>query len=79
MTIDYKNETWVALGDSITEGATYDLWISQSIKAAGKTPLVLSAHSRQGVQEALRALLDIIDDARKKAGEQPDAVAAGQR
>ena len=48
-------------------------------KAAGKTPLVLSAHSRQGVQEALRALLDIIDDARKKAGEQPDAVAAGQR
>jgi len=38
MTTDYKNETWVALGDSITEGATYDLWISQSIKAAGKTP-----------------------------------------
>ena len=41
-------------------------------KAAKKTPLVLSAHSRQGVPEALRALLDIIDDARKKAGEQPD-------
>ncbi len=41
-------------------------------KAAKKTPLVLSAHSRQGVPEALRALLDIIDDARKKAGEEPD-------
>lgn len=41
-------------------------------KASKKTPLVLSAHSRQGVQEALRALLDIIDDARKKAGEEPD-------
>jgi len=41
-------------------------------KAAKKTPLVLSAHSRQGVNEALRALLDIIDDARKKAGEEPD-------
>ena len=41
-------------------------------KASKKTPLVLSAHSRQGVQEALRALLDIIDDARKKAGEAPD-------
>lgn len=42
-------------------------------KASKKTPLVLSAHSRAGVPEALRALLDIIDDARKKAGEQPDA------
>ena len=41
-------------------------------KASKKTPLVLSAHSRQGVPEALRALLDIIDDARKKAGEEPD-------
>jgi len=41
-------------------------------KASKKTPLVLSAHSRQGVQETLRALLDIIDDARKKAGEEPD-------
>ena len=41
-------------------------------KASKKMPLVLSAHSRQGVQEALRALLDIIDDARKKAGEEPD-------
>jgi GTP-binding protein len=41
-------------------------------KASKKTPLVLSAHSRQGVLEVLRALLDIIDDARKKAGEEPD-------
>ena len=37
MTTNYKNETWIALGDSITEGATYDLWTSQSIKAAGRT------------------------------------------
>jgi GTP-binding protein len=47
-------------------------------KAAKKTPLVLSAHSRQGVPEVLRALLDIIDDARKKAGEQPDKAKAWQ-
>jgi GTP-binding protein len=48
-------------------------------KAARKTPMVVSAHSRQGVPEVLRALLDIIDDARKKAGEEPDAkVAAWQ-
>ncbi len=44
-------------------------------KAAKKTPLLVSAHSRQGVQEVLRALLDIIDDARKKAGEQPKIAA----
>jgi GTPase len=41
-------------------------------KAARRTPLVLSAHSHQGVNEALRALLDIINEARKKAGEEPD-------
>jgi GTP-binding protein len=41
-------------------------------KASKKTPMVISAHSRQGVPEVLRALLDIIDDARKKAGEEPD-------
>jgi GTP-binding protein len=34
-------------------------------RASKKTPLLLSAHSRQGVPEALRALLDVID----KAGE----------
>ncbi|MCZ7642413.1 MAG: GTPase ObgE [Pseudorhodoplanes sp.] len=37
-------------------------------KACRRTPLVLSAHSRQGVPEALRALLAIIDKNRK-AGE----------
>ena len=47
-------------------------------KAAKRTPLVLSAHARQGVPEALRALLDIIDEARKKAGEQPEKAAAWQ-
>jgi len=33
-------------------------------KACKKTPLVLSAQSGDGVQEALRALLKIIDKAR---------------
>jgi GTP-binding protein len=33
-------------------------------KAAKKTPLVLSAQSKQGVPEALRALLHVIDRAR---------------
>jgi GTP-binding protein len=33
-------------------------------RASKKTPLVLSAHSGQGVTEALRALLSVIDDAR---------------
>ena len=33
-------------------------------RAAKKTPLVLSSASRQGVQEALRALLDIIEEAK---------------
>ncbi|MBZ0140964.1 MAG: GTPase ObgE [Pseudorhodoplanes sp.] len=40
-----------------------------------KTPLVLSAHSGQGVPEALRALLDIIDKTRQ-AAEAPAAKAA---
>jgi GTP-binding protein len=40
-------------------------------KASKKTPLVLSAHSRQGIPEALRALLDVIDEARRASGEQP--------
>jgi GTP-binding protein len=47
-------------------------------KAAKKTPMVLSAHSRQGVPEVLRALLDVIDDARKKAGEAPEKAKAWQ-
>jgi GTP-binding protein len=33
-------------------------------RASQKTPLVLSAHSGQGVKEALRALLSVVDDAR---------------
>ena len=37
-------------------------------RAAGRIPLVLSAHSKQGVPEALRALRDIIDAAREHAG-----------
>jgi GTP-binding protein len=37
-------------------------------KACKKTPLVLSAHSGDGVQEALRALRKIIDKARDAAG-----------
>jgi GTP-binding protein len=40
-------------------------------KVSKKTPLVLSAHSRQGVPGTLRALLDVIDDARRTSGEQP--------
>jgi GTP-binding protein len=38
-------------------------------KASKKTPLVLSAHSGQGVQDALRALLKVIDEARSSATE----------
>ena len=38
-------------------------------KASKKTPLVLSAQSRKGVQEALRALIKIIDKARTPAEE----------
>jgi GTP-binding protein len=36
-------------------------------KAAGKTPMVLSSASRQGVPEALRALVKIVDEAREDA------------
>jgi GTP-binding protein len=38
-------------------------------RAAGQTPLVLSAHSGAGVPEALRALLTVIDQARAASGE----------
>jgi GTPase len=40
-------------------------------RAAKKTPLVLSAHSRKGVPEALRALLTVIDEAREDASGRP--------
>jgi GTP-binding protein len=36
-------------------------------RAAKKTPLLLSAHSRKGVPEALRALLEVIDRGGEKA------------
>lgn len=44
-------------------------------RASKKTPLVLSAHSKKGVPEALRALLEVIDKARKASGEQPKEAA----
>jgi GTP-binding protein len=47
-------------------------------KAAKKTPLVLSAHSRLGVTEALRALLDVIDEARAEEEPAPEKAAAWQ-
>jgi GTP-binding protein len=42
-------------------------------KACGKTPLVLSSQSRVGVQEALRALMKVIEDAR---GNDPHSAAS---
>jgi len=47
-------------------------------KAARRTPLVLSAQSRQGVPEALRALLDVIDEARSAEEPAPEKAAAWQ-
>jgi GTP-binding protein len=44
-------------------------------RACRKTPLVLSAHSGDGVREALRALLDVIDKAREQTGERQTAKA----
>ncbi|HVV62913.1 MAG TPA: GTPase ObgE, partial [Pseudolabrys sp.] len=44
-------------------------------KAARKTPLVLSTHSGEGVQEVLRALMKVIDKARADAAE-PAAASA---
>jgi GTP-binding protein len=46
-------------------------------KVAKKTPLVLSAQSKQGVPEALRALLHVIDKAREDASPATRDVAAG--
>jgi GTPase len=47
-------------------------------RAAKKTPLVISAVSGEGVQEVLRALLDVIEEARHDAGESRDSRVAGQ-
>jgi GTP-binding protein len=43
-------------------------------KAAGKTPLVLSSASKQGVPEVLRALRAIIDEARAIENAPPQPV-----
>ncbi|MEJ2377740.1 MAG: GTPase ObgE, partial [Pseudolabrys sp.] len=45
-------------------------------KAASKTPLVLSSASGQGVQETLRTLLKVIDQARDSAKAEPQEAAA---
>ncbi len=45
-------------------------------KVAKRTPLVLSAHSKQGVPQALRALLAVIDEARTEEGPAPENAAA---
>ncbi len=44
-------------------------------RAAKKTPLVMSAVTGEGVREALRALLKVVDGARESAGEQPQEAA----
>jgi GTP-binding protein len=45
-------------------------------KASKKTPLVLSAHSKKGVPEALRALLKVIDKARSQEDPVPEEAEA---
>jgi GTPase len=52
--------------------------ITQLRRAAKNTPLVISAVSGQGVNEAMRALLQIIDRARRDTSEQPAADPAWQ-
>jgi GTP-binding protein len=42
-------------------------------RASKKTPLVLSAHSRTGVREALRALVEVIGKAEQSSAEPPRA------
>ncbi|MGE4373561.1 MAG: GTPase ObgE [Xanthobacter sp.] len=50
-----------------------DEQIARVTAAAGKTPLLLSAQSGQGVQEALRALLSIVEEARRDEKEEAAA------
>ena len=52
--------------------------ITQLRRAARNTPLVISAVSGQGVNELLRALLQIIDRDRGDTSEEPAADAAWQ-
>ncbi len=47
-------------------------------RAAKKTPLVISAVSRDGVQDALRALLKVVDEARRGGSERRTESAAWQ-
>jgi GTP-binding protein len=42
-------------------------------RACGQTPLVLSSQSGQGVQEVLRALMQVIEEARAPAEREPEA------
>jgi GTP-binding protein len=63
--------------DALTED-TIKAQVKALKKAAKKTPLVLSAHSKQGVPEALRALLDVIDQARAEEEPAPEKAAAWQ-
>jgi GTP-binding protein len=63
--------------DAMTEDAI-KAQVKALKKAAKKTPLVLSAHSKQGVPEALRALLDVIDKARAKDEPAREKAAAWQ-
>jgi GTP-binding protein len=51
--------------------------VRQLAEAAGRTPLVLSSASGEGVQEVLHRLLDVID-AEKEAARPPEAAAAWQ-
>lgn len=63
--------------DTMTEDAI-KAQVKALKKAAKKTPLVLSAHSKQGVPQALRALLDVIDEARATEEPPPEKAAAWQ-
>jgi GTP-binding protein len=52
--------------------------VAQLKRAAKKPPLVVSAVSGEGVREVLRAVLEVIEAARRTGGERPDASMAWQ-
>ena len=56
--------------DAMTKDAV-KAQIAKLKRACKKTPLILSAHSHEGVREALRALAAIIEKARNDS--QPEA------
>jgi len=62
--IDKPEIVALSKADTLTNDAV-KIQIAKLKKACKKTPLVLSAQSGEGVQEALRALLKIIDRARE--------------